>query len=61
MAKDECQHEWKRNEDGTIDEFVIECADEDGHWHNGPQCVKCGYSFCMFCDVKQWEKVERNG
>lgn len=38
------EHEWERNEDGQIDYFAM-----SGGFYNGPQCVRCGYSFCVHC------------
>ena len=38
-------HEWQKDEDDTVDIFAM----DDGI-HNGPKCVKCGYSFCHHCD-----------
>ncbi len=38
-------HDWKRDEYGSVDIF----AHEVGH-HNGPQCERCGESFCHYCN-----------
>lgn len=38
-------HKWKLNDyNGGIDIFAYE-----GHHCNGPECIKCGYSFCQHC------------
>ena len=41
-------HEWKMKEEedsaGEIDTFAF-----SHDLHNGPECVKCGYSFCEHC------------
>lgn len=36
-------HIWKRSR-GAIDVFAYE-----GGYHNGPECVNCGYGFCHHC------------
>lgn len=38
-------HVWKLDEDGNVDTFYL-----DYDFHNGPGCVKCGYTFCEHCD-----------
>ena len=38
------EHDWARNEDGSIDFF----ATENGY-HNGPLCRRCYYDFCKHC------------
>ena len=38
-------HQWKTDEEGKIDFFVMEAE-----FHNGPMCVKCGFTFCEHCD-----------
>jgi len=40
-------HEWRKNDDGTVDVFGL---DDDIGFHNGPICVKCYYSFCEHCN-----------
>ena len=37
-------HDWKREEDGSVDVFGY-----DGGTHNGPVCTACGYGFCHHC------------
>lgn len=37
-------HVWQEF-DGEIDVFAY----EDGSYHNGPRCIKCGYGFCHHC------------
>lgn len=36
-------HVWIKDGD-YIDLFQL-----DYGYHNGPRCIKCGYSFCMHC------------
>lgn len=43
------KHRWKLDEDGKPDIFAF----ESGH-HNGPQCLRCGESFCHHC----WQPYE---
>jgi len=43
-------HEWEKNEDGSINIFALDI----GH-HNGPRCIKCGYSFCEHCQTSPIE------
>lgn len=38
------EHDWQLDEDGEIDEFVL-----DVHNHNGPGCNRCYYSYCHHC------------
>lgn len=38
------EHDWERNEDGSIDIFGME-----SEFHNGPLCIRCGYSYCHHC------------
>lgn len=41
------KHVWKRaewNDNETIDTFAL----SEGY-HNGPECINCGFSFCMHC------------
>ena len=45
------EHDWKTDEDGKIDEWVI-----DYGYHNGPGCKRCGYSFCMHCKPNGWDE-----
>lgn len=43
--KERRKHKWKRYSDGTIDYFAgVDCG-----YHNGPLCLKCGFSFCERC------------
>lgn len=37
-------HVWETEDDGDINIFAM----SEGH-HNGPKCIKCGYSFCHHC------------
>jgi len=39
-------HEWRRDKDGSIDIWGLEYEH-----HNGPVCVRCGYSFCHHCQT----------
>ena len=43
------EHDWETDEDGKIDEWVL-----DYGYHNGPGCKRCGYSFCMHCKPNGW-------
>ena len=45
------EHDWEREEDGTIDDFAMEYE-----FHNGPMCKRCYYSFCVHCDPDGWNK-----
>ena len=45
------KHRWKQNSRGDIDYF----AGVDVGYHNGPLCVKCGFSFCEHCDPDGYE------
>lgn len=47
-------HEWRRDEDGDIDEFFY----DSGH-HNGPGCTRCGYSYCAHCRPEPAEPCEK--
>jgi hypothetical protein len=38
------EHDWKKNEDGTIDYFAME-----SEYHSGPVCRRCGHSYCDNC------------
>ena len=40
------EHDWKREEDGSIDIFGY----ESGDYHNGPGCKRCGWGYCHHCD-----------
>lgn len=46
-------HTLKRNEDGDIDQFVV-----DGGFHNGPGCTRCGWATCMHC-LSDFRKIPR--
>ena len=39
------EHDWYRNEDGTINGSAMDCDT-----HSGPMCKRCGDSFCVFCE-----------
>lgn len=39
------KHLFRKNEKGEIDNSVYENG-----YHNGPVCVKCGYTFCYHCN-----------
>ena len=51
VHKEYPEHDWRRNEDGKIDEFAY-----DGGYHNGPMCKRCYYSFCMHCNPDGWNE-----
>ena len=40
-------HIWQKDDDGSINIFAFESGN-----HNGPVCIKCGYSFCHHCQDK---------
>lgn len=44
------EHDWVREEDGSIDMWVL-----DSGYHNGPACLRCHESFCQFC-TPDWEQ-----
>lgn len=39
------KHNWKKNDDGTVDEF----AWSEG-FHNGVFCEDCGHTVCVICN-----------
>lgn len=39
------EHDWVRNEDGSIDTFAMAYD-----YHNGPRCKRCYHSFCEDCN-----------
>ncbi|MBG0818947.1 hypothetical protein [Planomonospora sp. ID82291] len=39
------KHRFKRDEYGEVDYFAHEW-----HIHNGPRCLWCGDSWCMWCE-----------
>lgn len=45
------EHQWRRDEDGNIDEFAMESG-----YHNGPVCERCGYTFCEHCNPDGWDE-----
>lgn len=43
-------HIWKKDHTGEIDLFALDVDEHDSSiGHNGPICIKCGYSFCHRC------------
>lgn len=48
----ETEHEWRTHEEAPdkIDTFAYSIG-----IHNGPVCVKCGYSYCQNCDTPKKE------
>ena len=44
------EHDWYRNEDGTINGSAMDCDT-----HSGPMCKRCGDSFCVFCEPDGFE------
>lgn len=42
------KHEWKKNERGDIDYFVLD-VEAETTGHNGPGCVVCTFRFCHHC------------
>lgn len=49
------KHQWKRKEDGTIDEDAWEYD-----IHGGVLCERCGANICIFCNP-DYEKLEDCG
>ena len=47
------EHDWYKNDDGSIDEFAY-----NNGYHNGPMCKRCDYSFCMHCEPNGYNKQE---
>lgn len=43
------EHDWRREEDGTVDRFAYEVS-----YCNGPVCERCGWSFCTHCNPNGW-------
>ena len=54
IHKEYPEHEWKRKENGEIDD----CAFDTDH-HNGPVCVRCLDSFCIWCEPNGFETHKR--
>lgn len=50
------KHNWKKNENGTIDEFAWESG-----FHNGVICVDCGKTVCVCCHPDYMEMDDCNG
>lgn len=50
------KHNWKKNEDGTIDEFAWESG-----FHNGVICVDCGKTVCVCCHPDYMEMGDCKG
>ncbi len=40
-------HKWIRDEWDEIDYFAVDASP-----HNGPECARCGFSFCWHCRVE---------
>jgi hypothetical protein len=38
------KHDWRKDEYGEIDTFAL-----DNGYHNGPECLRCGETFCHHC------------
>jgi hypothetical protein len=54
-------HDWKRaNWDATkIDTCAWDVDDPEGAGgHNGPVCLRCGWSPCIHCELKALENAE---
>lgn len=47
------KHNWKKNEDGSVDEFAF---NRDGH--NGVFCEDCGKSSCVHCDGYSYDDMD---
>lgn len=41
-------HVWEVDWNGDVELFAY----QEGKFHNGPRCVRCGYGFCHHCHVK---------
>ena len=50
------EHEWVPSNDKDFDNFEVSVEDID--YHNGPGCLRCGYSFCMHCVEVGWEEFK---
>lgn len=44
-------HKWHVNKYGNIDEFAVGIG-----YHNGPECVRCGKSFCQHCNPECYDE-----
>jgi hypothetical protein len=44
IALEEAGHKLRREDDGEVDIFAL-----DYDYHNGPECVLCGDSWCHHC------------
>ena len=44
-------HKWRFDKDGKIDEFAVDVG-----YHNGPECVRCGESFCHHCNPECYDE-----
>lgn len=47
-------HEWRKKEDGSIDEFAWSYES-----HNGVACERCNETYCIFCDPDYDEKGDK--
>lgn len=47
------KHQWKKQEDGSIDIFAFEYGD----YHNGPCCELCEFGDCQHCNSKVWDDM----
>ena len=43
-------HELIRNENGKVNQFVLDVDNESFGGHNGPGCRRCGESWCQHCN-----------
>lgn len=42
-------HVFRVNDDGSIWQY-------DDDYHGGPECVRCGDTWCSWCQPKRWEE-----
>lgn len=54
IHKEYPEHEWKRKENGEIDDCAFDMDN-----HNGPMCVRCWDSFCIWCEPNGFETHKR--
>ena len=45
-------HILKRKPSGEVDDFAMDDEDENGRGHNGPECTRCGMTWCLWCEDK---------
>lgn len=50
--QDPKSHDWKRDEYGEVDRWALHFLT-----CNGPECARCGFSFCHHCMMGEWDKA----